>query len=146
MTSSSQSFKKIVSLASALLSPSDTSSKPDTPRPKKFLYEHGVIPSLYLVGFKCRDPVVRREAHGLLASVRRKEGVWESDLMAKVVEQIIAIEEGGRVVYSSSEIPEEARVWREWIQNGERDKLSKVLFEIRVNGGDGTRIVERNLD
>ncbi|OCL12578.1 hypothetical protein AOQ84DRAFT_269445, partial [Glonium stellatum] len=88
-------FQKIVSLAEVLLSPSDVSSKPDKRKIKKFLYEHGVIPSLYLAGYKCRDPVVRRKAQRLLASARRKEGVWESDVMAKVVEQIIAIEEGG---------------------------------------------------
>jgi hypothetical protein len=39
------------SVTANLLSPSDISSKPDK-RSKKFLYEHGVIPPLYLVGFK----------------------------------------------------------------------------------------------
>jgi hypothetical protein len=139
-------FQKTVSLAEALLSPSDISSKPDKRRSKKFLYEDGVIPPLYLVGLKCRDPVVRRKAQGLLASARRKEGVWESDKMAKVVEQIIAIEESGRVIYSSSQVPEEARVWRKWIIDGENDKPSKVVCRLRVNSSGGVRIVERILD
>jgi hypothetical protein len=139
-------FQKTVSLAEALLSPSDISSKLDKRRSKKFLYEDGVIPPLYLVGLKCRDPVVRRKAQGLLASARRKEGVWESDKMAKVVEQIIAIEESGRVIYSSSQVPEEARVWRKWIIDGENDKPSKVVCRLRVNSSGGVRIVERILD
>jgi hypothetical protein len=126
-------FQKIVSLCSALLMSSDKPSTPKHPRPKKYLYEHGVIPSLYLVGYKFRDPIVRREAHGLLACIRRKEGVWESDLMAKVVEHIIAVEEIDRVVCTSADIPNEARVWREHIHAGDSGKLPKVLFEICIS-------------
>lgn len=138
-------FLRIVSLCSALLTPSDTPTNSKHPRPKKFLYEHGVIPSLYLVGYKCREPIVRRQAHSLLACIRRKEGVWESDLMAKVVEHIIAVEESNRVVRTSSDVPNEARVWREHIQAGGSSKLPKVLFEIKGKGNEGVRIVEREL-
>lgn len=138
-------FRRIVSLSHALLTPSETSLSKH-PKMKKFLYEHGVIPSLYLTGYKCRDPIVRRDAHGLLASIRRKEGVWDSDLMAKVVKHIIEVEETNLVVRTSTDIPREARVWREFIEAGQDAKQPKVLFELRLDHGDGTRVVERKLD
>ncbi|KIX97246.1 uncharacterized protein Z520_07361 [Fonsecaea multimorphosa CBS 102226] len=138
-------FQKLVSLSRALMERLEISSmKP--PKIKKFLYEHGVIPSLYLAGYKCRDPVVRREAHSQLASIQRKEGMWDSDLMAKVVGHIITVEESNRLVCSSSDIPEEGRVWREFIHAGESSEPWKVIFEFRLNDGNGTRLVERSLD
>ncbi|KIV84195.1 hypothetical protein PV11_06163 [Exophiala sideris] len=87
-------FQKIVFLSRILLDPMGTLN-PTRPTMRKFRYEHGIIPSLYLVGYKCRDPIVRREAHRQLASLNTKEGVWDSDLMVKVVGHIIAVEECG---------------------------------------------------
>jgi len=141
-------FQRIVSLCRALLARLDGSLSDEPPRTKKFVYEHGVIPSLYLTGYKCRDPVVRREAHRQLASIRRKEGVWDSDLMAEVVRHAIDVEEmeSNRVVVGSpSDIPNEARVWREFVDAGPEVKLPKVLFELRLDSSGATRIVERNL-
>jgi hypothetical protein len=138
-------FRKLVSLSRALMDPVEISLS-KRPKIKKFLYEHGVIPSLYLAGYKCRDPVVRREAHSQLVSIRRKEAVWDSDLMAKVVAHIIAIEESNHVVYSSSDILEEKRVWREFISAGESSEPSKVIFEFRRDDVNGTKLVERIID
>lgn len=138
-------FQQIVSLSRALLDQFETSTSKG-PKTKKFLYEHGVIPSLYLVGYKCHHPAVRREVHSQLASLQRKEGVWGSDLMVKVVWHIIVVEESGRAVCSPSDIPEEARVWREFIHAGERQEPAKVTFEFRLSGANGTSLVERSLE
>lgn len=137
-------FQTIVSLSQTLLeSEMSNSTRPTT---KKFRYEHGVIPSLYLAGYKCRDPVVRREAHRQLSSIKTKEGVWDSDLVSKVVGHVITIEESNRIVCSSADIPEEARVWREHVNADASLGHSKVVFEFRLNGGNATRLIERSLD
>ncbi|KAK5024943.1 hypothetical protein LTS07_008321 [Exophiala sideris] len=138
-------FQKIVFLSRILLDPMETLHSV-RPKVKKYRYEHGIIPSLYLVGYKCRDPIVRREAHRQLASLNTKEGVWDSDLMVKVVGHIIAVEGCDDVVCSSSDVSEEARVWREYLHAEEGSKDSKIVFEHRLSGGNATRLIERSLD
>ena len=52
------------------------------------------IPALYFVSTKCRDPSVRREALCLLRLVPKREGLWGSIAAPRVVEKMIAFEEG----------------------------------------------------
>jgi hypothetical protein len=103
-------FQSIVSEVSHLVS-SPPPSKSHTELQRYFSNELGIIPALYLTGVKCRDPVVRRKAQALLASSQRREGVWDSLLAAKVVEHIIAIEEGETVMRGCGDISEPARVF-----------------------------------
>lgn len=51
----------------------------------------GVLGPLYLVALRCRDPVVRREAVRLLGG-RRREGLWDSELLVRVAERVVGIE------------------------------------------------------
>lgn len=60
-----------------------------------FTPEIGIIPVLYIIAAKCRHPVVRREALGILRRQPIREAVWDSLVVARVVERIIEIEEGG---------------------------------------------------
>lgn len=77
-----------------------------------FTPELGVLPVLYIIGVKCRDPNVRREALSILRRRPVQEASWDSLGTARVVERIIEIEEGetsaGCVVQRMDEIP----VWR----------------------------------
>lgn len=56
----------------------------------------GVLGPLYLVALRCRDPVVRREAIALLGREGRKEGLWDSTLLARVAERVMGIEGDSR--------------------------------------------------
>ncbi|PYH92819.1 hypothetical protein BO71DRAFT_485116 [Aspergillus ellipticus CBS 707.79] len=60
-----------------------------------FTPEIGIIPVLYIIGVKCRHPVVRREVLRILRRQPMREAVWDSISAARVVERVIEIEEGG---------------------------------------------------
>ncbi|RAK75445.1 Zn(II)2Cys6 transcription factor domain-containing protein [Aspergillus fijiensis CBS 313.89] len=60
-----------------------------------FTPEIGLIPVLFIVGVKCRHPVVRRQALELLRRQPMREAAWDSILTARVVERVIEIEESG---------------------------------------------------
>jgi Fungal Zn(2)-Cys(6) binuclear cluster domain len=102
-------FQSIVSEVSHLVS--SPPAEPHMELQRYFSNELGIIPALYLTGAKCRDPGVRRKAQALLTSSQRREGVWNSLLAAKVVDRIIAIEEGETVVRGYGDISEPARVF-----------------------------------
>lgn len=60
-----------------------------------FTPETGIIPVLYIIGVKCRHPVVRREVLSILRRQPIREAVWDSISAARMVEWVIEIEEGG---------------------------------------------------
>ncbi|VUC24285.1 unnamed protein product [Clonostachys rosea] len=53
-----------------------------------------IVAVLYFVATKCRHPVIRRRALGLLTAAPRREGIWQSEGAAKVATEIMEIEEG----------------------------------------------------
>lgn len=53
----------------------------------------GFVIPLFSVASGCQDPVIRRQAVSLLRRTSRQEGLWDSQLVAKACERIIAIEE-----------------------------------------------------
>ncbi|KAI0192412.1 hypothetical protein F4808DRAFT_443096 [Astrocystis sublimbata] len=55
----------------------------------------GILPALYLVGAKCRHPVVRREVLRILRRQPIREAAWDSIATARVVERVIEVEEAG---------------------------------------------------
>ncbi|KAH0489333.1 hypothetical protein TgHK011_009766 [Trichoderma gracile] len=77
-----------------------------------FTPEIGMIPVLYIIGAKCRHPVVRRKALGIMRRQPIREAVWDSVVVARVVERIMEIEEGGcekrEMIQSMDQIP----VWQ----------------------------------
>ncbi|KAI9149197.1 mercuric reductase [Paramyrothecium foliicola] len=58
-----------------------------------FAADMGIVPPLFLVATKCRDPVLRRQAIQLLRSSARREGMWDSSMIAKIAEWIMILEE-----------------------------------------------------
>lgn len=58
-----------------------------------FSADLGIVPPLYVVATKCRDPVTRRQAIQLLRSSSRREGMWDSELVARIGTWIMGIEE-----------------------------------------------------
>ncbi|KAK6840754.1 sugar transporter [Apiospora arundinis] len=85
-------FRYCVDLADRLASAHERYSGSLTPT---FTPEVGIVPVLYLIGVKCRHPVVRRQVLSILRRQPTREAVWDSMEAAKVVERVIEIEEGG---------------------------------------------------
>ncbi|KAH6611128.1 c6 zinc finger domain [Trichoderma cornu-damae] len=88
-----------------------------------FSADLGIVPPLFVVATKCRDPTVRREAIQLLRSSARREGMWDSELTANIAQWIMEIEESenpfpdmrpfgekDQAILPSRAIPEEKRV------------------------------------
>ncbi|KAI1746481.1 hypothetical protein F4782DRAFT_524332, partial [Xylaria castorea] len=77
-----------------------------------FTPEVGIVPVLYIIGAKCRHPVVRREALSILRRQPIREAVWDSISAARVVERIIEIEEGGSEEGEMTQRMEQIAVWQ----------------------------------
>lgn len=58
-----------------------------------FSADLGIVPPLYVVATKCRNPMIRRQAIQLLRSSSRREGMWDSELVARIGMWIMDIEE-----------------------------------------------------
>lgn len=58
-----------------------------------FSADLGIVPPLYVVATKCRSPLLRRQAIQLLRSSSRREGMWDSELTARIGTWIMDIEE-----------------------------------------------------
>ncbi|TAQ91353.1 hypothetical protein B7494_g344 [Chlorociboria aeruginascens] len=69
--------------------------------------DEGVVLSLFLLGIKCRHRELRRKAIALMYKVNRREGMWDSNISARVSEFTMMLEEAGTV---EGDIPEEDRV------------------------------------
>ena len=74
-----------------------------------FSADLGIVPPLYVVATKCREPTIRRQAIQLLRSSARREGMWDSELTARIGMWIAEIEEEDFDLYpgyrSGSTIP-----------------------------------------
>lgn len=58
-----------------------------------FSADLGIVPPLYVVATKCRNSLLRRQAIQLLRSSARREGMWDSELTARIAMWIASIEE-----------------------------------------------------
>lgn len=73
-----------------------------------FAFSVGVTNCIYFVVTKCRDAQLRREALELLARFPRRDGVWDTAMIAAVGHWIMEKEEDG--LEPDEPIPERARV------------------------------------
>lgn len=75
-----------------------------------FAFDIGIVPPLYLVMVKCRDPRVRREALKLLEQNPRREGVWDSVAVTKLGKWVISLEEEGARKFSGQSLSSPSNV------------------------------------
>jgi hypothetical protein len=59
----------------------------------KFQFDSHVVIPLYMTGYKCREPKIRRRAISLLLTNPRREGVFDSLLAGKMTQWAMNIEE-----------------------------------------------------
>ncbi|OTA94824.1 hypothetical protein M434DRAFT_394331 [Hypoxylon sp. CO27-5] len=58
-----------------------------------FSADLGIVPPLFVAATKCRDAVTRRQAIQLLRTSARREGMWDSELAARIGMWVMTIEE-----------------------------------------------------
>ncbi|GAW12552.1 hypothetical protein ANO14919_019220 [Xylariales sp. No.14919] len=58
-----------------------------------FSADLGIVPPLFVVATKCRDSLTRQQAIQLLRTSSRREGMWDSELCARIGSWIATIEE-----------------------------------------------------
>ncbi|KAL6693190.1 hypothetical protein J3F84DRAFT_381838 [Trichoderma pleuroticola] len=76
----------------------------------RFHMDTGVIPILFAIITRCRDPFIRRRAIELMTWNPMQEGLWNSALVAKAAQRLMSLEEGTVIVGCSNDIPAAARV------------------------------------
>ncbi|KAF7551544.1 hypothetical protein G7046_g7697 [Stylonectria norvegica] len=89
-----------------------------------FSADLGIIPQLFVVATKCRDPVTRRQAIQLLRSSARREGMWDSELAAHIGTWIMNLEESE----SEDVLPQRGRMEGEGPANNEDTKDSNSRY------------------
>jgi hypothetical protein len=72
---------------------STSQQPPKPPSAPAFTLSLGCINILYLTATRCRNFSIRHRALNLLKRCNRREGLWDSNLSAKVAESLITIEE-----------------------------------------------------
>lgn len=102
-------FKQCVALAGDVAAAHERYSGSLMPT---FTPEIGIVPVLYIIGVKCRDPVVRRLVLGILQRRPIREAVWDSISAARVIERVIEIEEGGSGEGEIAQSMEQIAVWQ----------------------------------
>jgi hypothetical protein len=101
-------FNEMLNYAEASMQIDDSEATSD--RQPRFHMDTGVIPILFAIITRCRDPFIRRRAIELMTRNPMQEGLWNSVLVGKVAQRLITLEEGAVAIGSSNDIPAEARV------------------------------------
>jgi hypothetical protein len=103
----SPSFAPTASSPSSSLSPpKEASERTERGLALRFSFDIAVVPSLYTVVIKCRDPHIRRAALKLLDRYPRREGVWDSVAVAGLGRWVMALEEEGALRWQSASPPD----------------------------------------
>lgn len=106
-----------------------------------FYLDNSVLFPLFFIVAKSRDRKLRRKALTLLEQANRQEGVWNSNLLARVARRIIDIEEEGLENEELETIPRERRVWRASGLFGLMPRKAKIVF-VRVGKSSVEEYIE----
>lgn len=100
-------FSSIVSLCRSIIHQRKWT---DQAHDMDFSLDSSVVCPLFIVGLKCRDPIIRREAISLLRKMKSAnlQGLWPLSLMEGIISWIMNVEEGG---VEGEFIAEESRTW-----------------------------------
>ncbi|KAG5983200.1 hypothetical protein E4U55_000541 [Claviceps digitariae] len=109
-----------------------------------FSADLGIVPPLYVVATKCREPRLRRQAIQLLRSSARREGMWDSELAANIGEWVMHIEEFDDPLSAGSSddmlsawlptnfIPEERRIMVKTVDFDLRSRVAHIRVGTRA--------------
>jgi hypothetical protein len=131
-------YREMIFLAKAYYKTSSKSPQEHT----VFSVDFGVLPAIYTVIKHCRHPAIRREAIALLRSSPRREGIWQSSLVAEIGEWMMTLEEED--MSENGYIPEYSRVRIVRTIVNAQKRTAWVECAKRVKGKDGGGLVYRN--
>lgn len=103
------------------------------------LFDMGIIPSLFLICWKCHDLQLRLQALELLEAWPHREGLWDSQLMVIFARQLIQVE-----LESSSSLGSSMRILDSSLEVSEDQTYATVKYKTRRSGQgvlEQTRIV-----
>ncbi|KAE9364759.1 hypothetical protein N431DRAFT_431560 [Stipitochalara longipes BDJ] len=101
-------FERVITLAESLIKSQARAKDGNTPL---YSFEMNILPPLHYCSTRCRDPKLRRRALALLEDSPRREGMWDSAMLAAIARYIIEQEEAGLgEVFCAQEIPASARM------------------------------------
>ncbi|TQV99295.1 mercuric reductase [Cordyceps javanica] len=122
-----------------------------------FSADLGIVPPLFVVATKCRDPWLRRQAIQLLKSSARREGMWDSELTSNIATWVMQLEEQGVPGGGGAAVPpafdprnpaagymDDQGVVQRTIPDDRRIMLKAADFDLRARYADivvGTRAV-----
>lgn len=78
-------FKQILEWSKVLLC---TDHQTMTTTMSEFSPDVGIIAPIFFVATNCPDPILRSEAKSILASEHRREGIWDTDVATKIIEDL----------------------------------------------------------
>lgn len=121
-------FARIVGLSETLSS--IPSAIPGAGTKPAYSFDMGILPPLYYTAVRCRDPIIRRKALALLSASPRREGVWDSLVLAAIVRWVIGEEESDLdEVTCAEDVPRSVRIYmvERSLHFGKRRCLIKFL-------------------
>lgn len=131
-------YREMMFLAKAYYKTSSRSTQQHT----VFSVDFGVLPAIYTVIKHCRHPAIRREAIALLRASPRREGIWQSSLVAEIGEWMMGLEEEG--MSENGYIPEHCRVRIVRTIVDVQKRTAWLGCAKRVRGKDGGGLVYEN--
>jgi Fungal specific transcription factor domain/Fungal Zn(2)-Cys(6) binuclear cluster domain len=102
-------FAQVITMAESLITSQTAARNKNTPM---YSFEMNILPPLHYCSTRCRDPKLRRRALALLEDSPRREGMWDSAMLAAIATYVIEQEEAGLgEITSAEEIPASARIY-----------------------------------
>jgi hypothetical protein len=119
-------FAEMVSLAEVAMPPQAVAGNEEQPL---FHINLGLVPVLYSITTRCRDPIIRRRALHLMQVRSMQEGVWSSTLTSKVAQRVIELEEEGAVSsFPGGHILTSCRITNVNVEFSQDQRSATILF------------------
>ncbi|KAL6405743.1 C6 zinc finger domain protein [Ilyonectria robusta] len=132
------SFRELLSYASSL---SGLGSETDVGQPTSFSLGGGIFFPLARLGFRCRDPCIRRAVISLLSRHSQAEGPLLGPIAARILKRIVAVEEFGLgEVSDSSDVPEQARVTSVSVRLRGKGNGAGISYSRLMSSDSGLRV------
>jgi hypothetical protein len=128
-------FETMLNLASEVAAISRASFALNGKSVPNFSLDSIIVGVLFHIGYKCREPTLRRRAIDVLGVSPRQEGVWDGVLVGRVLKRIVDIEEKGLgLIQSAADVPAASRISNVDVKF-DREERKAVMIYIRPRCG-----------
>jgi len=120
-------FQKIVALCKSIVAAENAA------KPPQFSMEYGIIGPLYFMALNCQDPDIRRQVLEVL-STPRSEGMWDSQVIAYILDRIER-ERVPSLNRNDSSTPQQVVITAEMSNRPLGEVIETARSEMRMLGG-----------